>query len=173
MSNTAAPPPNQPTDFEQQARDLVAEARGLRTSLLEGHQEALARYENALWRGAWETGYNQGWKDAYAYALQEFEQRLRSATPPPAAARPEPVAPQLEEEDTGDDGPTAAEIVLSIVAAKPGLRGVEIVAEADKAKTPVKERTVRTALHRLKNADRLKNVDERWYLPDAVPPEGL
>lgn len=166
---TAPPPPQQPLDYEQQARDLVVEARGHRASMMEAHQQALVRYENALWRGAWETGYNQGWKDGYEAALAQMAQ-LRANTPPPTTTRPEPIAPSLEEDP--DDTPTAQEIVLMTVGTFPGLRGVDVVKHTASSGTPVKERTVRTALHRLKTAGQIVNVDERWYLPGAAPSGG-
>ena len=53
----------------------------------------------------------------------------------------------------------------------PGLRGVEIVDAAAAAGKPLKERTVRTALHRLKTSKKLKSFEERWYVPSDAPKE--
>lgn len=160
-------PPPPPIDYDELAKMAVAEARGHRSSLIEAHHQALTRYETALWRGAWDTGYNQGWRDGYDAAVKVLDQ-MRSATPTPTTAtRPEAVAPPLEEDD--DAGPTAAQVVIDIIKNSPGMRGVEIVAAAANAGNPVKERTVRTALHRLKTAGAIVSVRERWYITGSSP----
>ncbi len=154
-----------PPDYDAIARNLAAEARGWRVHLQEVFGKALHQYENSLWRAGIEHGYNQGWTAGYEAAVRQLQEARAT---PPREARPETTGPPIEE-DTEDEALTAKDVVFNIISATPGLRGVQIVAATEKAGTPLKERTVRTALHRLKTADKIKNVDERWYLRDEDP----
>ncbi|MBX9747084.1 MAG: hypothetical protein K2X34_09295 [Hyphomonadaceae bacterium] len=158
-----APPPVPPVPPDQHALDLLTAARTRKTAF----SEAMEQYENAVWQAAWDRGHQQGWAEGYAHAFWVMEQaRTQQAAPaPPARAEP-PTAPPLEEEEPST---SAQDIVWSVVNAKPGLRGVEIVAETEAMGKAVKERTVRTALHRLKKDGLIINRDERWYPPEAAP----
>ena len=164
MANTPPPTPNAEPD--EQAKQLLADARAAKTVMT----DAIERYEQRVWSAAWDRGHQQGWREGYNYALWQIEQaraQVPTAQQPPRV-EPEAAPPLIED----DDEPTAQETVLRIVKAMPGLRGVDIVQKAAEGGRPVKERTVRTALHRLKNADEIVNVNERWYTPDAAPYHG-
>lgn len=153
------PPPVPPVELDDHARDLLAAARMQKTAVV----DAVDRYQQTVWNAAYDRGHQQGWREGYNYALWQIEQaraQVPVASTPPRA-EPEP-APIITEED---DTPSAQETVLKAVAAKPGMRGVEVVA----AVAPIKERTVRTALHRLKKDGQIVNINERWFLPDAAP----
>jgi hypothetical protein len=158
--------------MDDRARDLLAEARVAKTNV----SNAMEQFEARVWAIAWDRGYAQGWREGYQYALWQIEQarnQVVQATPDALAAkRPAPEAALPLDEDEDGSGPTAQETVLRIVKTMPGLRGVDIVQKAAENGRPVKERTVRTALHRLKNADEIVNVNERWYTPDAAPYHG-
>jgi hypothetical protein len=67
--------------------------------------------------------------------------------------------------------PTSKSTVLEIVRRNPGLTGKELVERAANEQTPVNERTLRTALHRLRYKDRsIENREGRWYaLEDHGP----
>ncbi len=52
--------------------------------------------------------------------------------------------------------------VLKAIRAKPGMRGVEILNYLAESGTTVHERTLRTALARLKNTF-IEQKEERWY----------
>jgi hypothetical protein len=70
----------------------------------------------------------------------------------------------------GYDNPqkTGMERVHLFIIAHPGLRGVEIADAFAKSSAPLPERTVRTALHRLKPG-RVRIVDGRWYDAKSAP----
>ncbi len=59
--------------------------------------------------------------------------------------------------------------VLRIVRSVPGLRGVDIVATAQKLDPFINERTVRTALHRLKEGKVIVPEMGRWFSTDQFP----
>jgi len=61
---------------------------------------------------------------------------------------------------------TANDLVLAHVRDYPGQRGVDIAAAFARQ---IPERTVRTALHRLKNGEKIKIVDGRWYVCETAP----
>lgn len=159
-----APPPVPPVEPDEQAKQLLADARAAKTVM----SDALARYEDRIWQAAWDRGHQQGWQEGYQYALWMLEQaRNRAAHEPPPRAEP-PAAPPIIEED-GEESPSTQEAVLRMVTAMPGLRGVEIVEKLHLSGVQAKERTVRTALHRLKNAQKIRNKDERWFPAGMVP----
>lgn len=102
-------------------------------------------------------GWMEGWNAGYNYASERFQELMRMQPPPP---------PQAAAEDESSAAPRAVaapSIVLQIVRNSPGLRGVEIVNITDRMEQPLKERTVRTALHRLKMAREIYVEDEKWY----------
>lgn len=145
-------------------RRLLAEAQAQRSLLLSN----LQAYEDSAWAAAYSAGRNDAWSAAwragYDYAMRVAQEAMRLApsNPPKQEVSSRPAAPpnlagQKEK-------PTAAEIVLELIASRPGLRGVEIVAIVQRLEEPLKERTVRTALHRLKAAEKIKSEAERWYV---------
>lgn len=161
MANS--PPPVPPVPPDQHALDLLTAARTRKTAM----NEAQEQYENAVWQAAWDRGHQQGWAEGYAYAFWVMEQartQQPAAPQPPARAEP-PTPPPLEEEEPST---SAQDTVWQIVQQQPGLRGVEIVTATEAAGKPVKERTVRTALHRLKKDGLIVNHNERWYTPEAA-----
>jgi hypothetical protein len=126
--------------------------------LIEELRTAYVELDRAARNNAWDEGFRAAF-DGMAKVAQE----QRNAVLHGAGEAPKEIAPPQE------DSPRAADVVLEIVGEKPGMRGVDIVSEAERRGTPLKERTVRTALWRLKTAEKLRNSDERWYLVDADP----
>ena len=57
--------------------------------------------------------------------------------------------------------------VYETIQQHPGLTGVELVRHLEKAGTPLNERTVRTAIFRLKK-DKIQSVQHRWYPIDVA-----
>ena len=53
--------------------------------------------------------------------------------------------------------------VLQMIREKPGHRGVDLVQLLEAAGTPVNERTLRTALIRLRQRGAIHQVQDRWY----------
>jgi hypothetical protein len=66
-------------------------------------------------------------------------------------------------------GETANDRVLLWIKANPGHRGYRIANEFAAAQPPLPERTVRTALFRLKGEGKIVSVDNRWYAREAAP----
>lgn len=147
-------------ELSERTKQLIAESNVARGVMF----DAMKRFEEHVFRASWNQGYERGWEAGYNMALQRMRELadLRQAPPSP----PGPVA---QTPTTALPSPTAAELIFGIISASPGLRGVEIVERTSAAGESVKERTVRTALHRLKMSGKIVNVDERWYLPDAAP----
>lgn len=157
------PPPVPPVELDEQAKQLLADARAAKTVMT----DALQRYEDRVWQAAWDRGHQQGWQEGYSYALWKLAEQARTNAAVQAPPRTEPpAAPPIIEEEGEDSGPSTQEAVLRMVLAVPGLRGVEVVEKLHLSGVQAKERTVRTALHRLKNAHKIKNVGERWFPPD-------
>lgn len=98
--------------------------------------------------------YAKGWNDALATVFASLRNVPKkggsdaTGTPGTAVRRPR------KDSD--------AWRVLEQIKKSPGLTGAEIVEALEKEGTPVKERTVRTALHRLR-AKFIKQQDERWF----------
>jgi hypothetical protein len=69
--------------------------------------------------------------------------------------------------------PTANDLVHQFIYENPGKRGIEIANSFKQAVFRLPERTVRTALHRLKTATppKIKIVDGRWYPTEATSAE--
>jgi hypothetical protein len=139
---------------------------------------ALAAYEEAIREQAsflgWDQGFSVGWKAATKYFQEEAEKAREAMKSAPLAAQRTASlsAHNLFLPFGVDDGVApssgARVIVERYIKANPGLRGVDI-AKALSSSLP--ERTVRTALHRLKVAGRIKTVDGRWYAGEAAPPD--
>ena len=54
-------------------------------------------------------------------------------------------------------------IVYRVIAANPGSRGADIVTLAAQSGQPINERTMRTALKRLKDRDYIKQINGVWF----------
>jgi hypothetical protein len=104
--------------------------------------------------------YARGWRDAIA-ALQE--------------KAPEMAPIDADKRGNGADVDSAARqrqrgrpekaisLVKNEIFGEPGLRGVDIVRSLEKKGTPVVDRTVRSALRRLKGSKTVWQRNGRWY----------
>jgi len=145
---------------DDRSRRLFALAEVQRGNVI----DALRRLDSALHDAAWDKGFSEGWEAGYRFAFERMQEAARfypAQTPPPAAQAP------TEPDRHGTKLP-AASIVFQIIMSQPGLRGVEIVSKASDLTPPLKERTVRTALHRLKEDDKIESRDQRWYVVGEV-----
>jgi hypothetical protein len=104
-----------------------------------------------------ETAFRAG-LDAYKQWIEEQVRRFQAESPVGAATVASPL------EDASEQ--TANDRVLLSITAHPGRRGVDIANEFSRAPQPLPERTVRTALHRLKNAKKIMPVAGLWYTWD-------
>jgi hypothetical protein len=143
--------------------------------------EALTAYTDAIRRKAgfhgWEAGQDFGWKSAHEQLLNELKRQTTIPTEPQSQvlnlrsqSSTAAVTSTLDNVLTSEP-PTANELVLAFITDNPGKRGVEIASHFEKTVSPIPERTVRTALHRLKNLTppKIKIVDGRWYAAEAAP----
>jgi hypothetical protein len=124
--------------------------------------DALTNAENAVFNLGWDQGFKAGWEAHVEHMTRVFAEQ--------AASRPSAIAPSAPPAPVSSkiDQPTAKDLVLQIISDQPGLRGIDIVNELGKGVTPVAERSVRTALHRLKRARKIKNMSGRWYTFEAA-----
>jgi hypothetical protein len=119
--------------------------------------KALKLHEHAIYKLGYEDGYSAGWEAALS--------KLAEIKP---AANFSPTGPT----DLGhllykqsDEKPTH-DTLLHIIKHHPGLRRQDIVEAARKPLPTLNERTVRTALQRMKNAGELQVADGKWYLAE-------
>lgn len=106
--------------------------------------------------------YARGWRDAIA-ALQEKA---------PAMAPIDPIADKqgnganvdsVERQRQRGRPEKAISLVKNEIFGEPGLRGVDIVRSLEKKGTPVVDRTVRSALRRLKGSKIVWQRNGKWY----------
>jgi hypothetical protein len=105
-----------------------------------------------------DAAYKRGLDDALR-AITEAVARLRDVNP--ISPQPHKTTPRLR---AGSD----MDRVLEAVKRKPGLRGIELVSVLEENGTPVEERTLRTALHRLKVRGFLENRETRWFPAESA-----
>ena len=119
--------------------------------------EAIKQIEDAAFRKGYDAGFNAGW-DAAARRLTLVMEGTRPAAEPS-------VMPQAS--STLEAKRTAIDEVHDHIREYPGQRGVDIANWLGGSAYGIPERTVRTALYRLRIAEKIKNVNDRWYLSDA------
>lgn len=147
-----------PPDFDA----LAAEAR--RAAI-----DAMKNLEQTAWR----RGFNEGFMAGWEAGQKRIREMMAEAAPQPALATVVPEAPALPLFPESPSPPTvrASDVVGDIIRANPGIRGVDIVKAAADAGQPILERTVRTALYRMKRDRQIKNLGGKWFAADAVPDE--
>jgi len=120
---------------------------------------AMGELEKTLYGVGYDDGFNAGWDAAW----RRFSALTQTAPRPEPTEQTVGQPPELPKAFQESELPTMT-VVLEIVKSKPGLRGIEIIDAAKVAGTPLKERTVRTALHRLKENESIRNLDGRWFV---------
>lgn len=132
--------------------------------------EAITAYTDALQKKhnflGWQTGWDSGWDAAMEHVKKRASDNMQAAF-----ADSVPTALELATATTSPPmlTPTANGLVHQFIHENPGKRGVEIADNFSKTVWRLPERTVRTALHRLKKAGKIVVVDGRWYEPDIAP----
>jgi hypothetical protein len=121
---------------------------------------------SAIEADAYRRGFNDGLRAAmravkglrptaqHADADAGGAEPLEQPDPVPSEAPPKPPRQLRENSDQMR--------VLKAIQSSPGMRGVEILRTLEAAGTPVHERTLRTALARLKGTF-IEQREERWY----------
>jgi len=103
-----------------------------------------------------QEAYDRGYNDALTAILSAAG---RVAEAKPAATSPTPPSPPRKR----GRRPKAPGIVLGVLETKPGMTGVEVVAAVEATGNTISERTVRTALRRLKGEKRIIQRRKRWF----------
>jgi len=129
--------------------------------------DAIRSFQNSVAEQAFRAGFKAGWDQA-SKAIEEALAKGNLKAPMPKLSG----HLEVKAESTVSNKSTG-EMVFNVITEFPGLRGVEIVNTLSRRGTPILERTVRTVLWRLKNADRIRVVDGRWYSPDSAPSDPL
>jgi hypothetical protein len=119
----------------------------------------------------WLQGFDRGWDAAFEYLKTPMSDVKAAAIKSHQPDKPvQPPLPLMFLGPDADKDITAADVVYDYIRANPGKRGVEIATAMEERVPPIPERTVRTALHRLRHqAEKIKNVDGKWYAADHDP----
>jgi hypothetical protein len=159
MNDRPEPSTTTPSTYAQSRETLFREVyqavHMAITAKLEGHERLL-----------YNIGYGHGVEAAWEEATKRFSALIAekpAPSPPPAVTQA-----QLEQSGADPEDRPSKDIVLSLIRQTPGMRGVEVVQAAEKAGTPLLERTIRTALHRLKIEELIRNEDGRWFVNEAA-----
>ena len=123
----------------------------------DGFFKALKDHEHAIYKLGYEDGFGAGWEAALS-RLAELKPEAKFKTSGPTDLS------HLLHKQQGEV-PTH-DILLDIIENTPGLLRHEIIDSARKKMPTLNERTVRTALQRMKNAGDLRVAESRWYLVD-------
>jgi hypothetical protein len=136
--------------------------------------DAIRKYAQAQSRLA----HYMGFKDGRAYEKKKFREVLKQSSMPMNALAGFVIAPKARKPTpapTYSPG-SAAEIVRSAITVHPGLTGVELLAKIHESGFPLKERTFRTALFRMKarpvgqpKGGQILVYLGRWYVYPDVP----
>lgn len=102
-------------------------------------------------------GYKQGLKDAKREFLAMLE-RLGEGCASGSSQSSSGGASQRKPRENSDQAR-----VLAVIAANPGLRGVDVVEKLKQGESPVHERTVRTALSRLRRRGQIVQREGGWH----------
>ena len=133
-------------------------------------QIALDKYIKVASRADWSRGWDAGWKSGREHLIDDLKKGLANNAPPtPINPPPQPAAPARMLPPR--EARTSKDVVLDFIKDNPGKRGVEIANALGSQSPPMLERTVRTNLARLREDEKIKNVDGRWYAANATPPD--
>lgn len=119
--------------------------------------KGLKAHEHTIYQLGYEDGFSAGW-EAAVNRLSEVKPGAGVSTTP---SRDLTNILRQEPEDI-----PAHDTLMSIIVQTPGLIRQEIVEVARKGLSTLSERTVRTALQRIKTAGELIVEDNRWYVAD-------
>jgi hypothetical protein len=113
---------------------------------------ALKMHEQFVYKLGYEAGFQAGW--------EAVVQRLAQTKPDLSLVSNDRQLSELHH----DVEIPARDTLLAIVANSPGLERHDIVEMAQKSVTTLSERTLRTALQRLKDIGVLRVDDGKWYV---------
>jgi hypothetical protein len=163
-------PEDKPKGDEPQPPPSVDEAREAVSAAMSELFRAVKTLEHAA---NWHSFFD-GWRRGRADLIEEFKKAVaenqttrETPMPLPATLSREHMLPRsLLSDDLPPNAP-AKDRVLQLIRLQPGLRGTELAFSLERS-FGIKERTVRTSLHRLRNR-KIRNVEGRWYLIENAP----
>jgi hypothetical protein len=139
-------------------RDPMSDAKQRLASLHDAREaffKALKTHEHSIYKLGFDDGFAAGW-DAAITRLAELK---------PAGLATSSTQGDLSAMLKKDEAEIPAhETLLKIIGKTPGMQRHEIVDIACKTLTTLNERTVRTALQRMKGAGELYVNDNRWFV---------
>lgn len=106
-----------------------------------------------------DEAYARGWRDAIA-ALQSQAAQLGVPTNAKQEAADLPPTPPAKPRGRPAK---AISLVRDAIYSNPGLRGVDLIGKLSVGETPVVDRTVRSALRRLRKARVIWQRNGKWY----------
>jgi hypothetical protein len=132
---------------------------------------ALASAMMALEASAWRDGWNKN-SEWTKIQLKKFAEKAAQEAADMAFTTVDGRTVAVEVKAMGSGrvsaaGRTAADIVYTFIKDNPGKTGVEIVRGLEDSGLEIHERTVRTALFRLKR-DKIAAVENRWYTTEKA-----
>lgn len=114
-------------------------------------------------QAAEEAAYRRGWEDA-RHAVMRAADALKRGAEAAANRQAEMFEATVEEpRKTGRPASAAIVVVEDCINASPGKKGVEVVKAVQLVDPAIPERTVRTALRRLKIHKRIWQRNGLWY----------
>lgn len=153
---------------DHQIPDREKEALERYSKAQDALEKARAEYASAMMDYGWEVGWNAGFSDGWDAAVEEMTQREAELKAAARMARPRSApstAPRATRVPmaTGVRPLKAADLVLLFITEYPGARGIDIAKHFAAGPQPIPERTIRTALHRMKKTKDIKNIGGKWY----------
>lgn len=121
--------------------------------------KALKDHEHFVYRLGYEAGFAAGW--------EALVRKLSMTKPDEPAVPPHRDLSELMQQHEGEI--PARDTLIAIIKQAPGLQRHEIVEIASKSLSHLTERTVRTALQRLKEAGELRVEEGKWFVAVKAP----
>jgi hypothetical protein len=119
--------------------------------------KALKSHEHSIYKLGFDDGFAAGWEAAISRLAE-----LKPAGMSSASSSSQGDLSVMLKKDEGEI--PAHETLLKIISKTPGMQRQEIVEIACKTLSTLNERTVRTALQRMKGAGELYVEDNRWFI---------
>ncbi len=119
--------------------------------------KALKTHEHSIYKLGYEDGFQAGWEAALSQ-LSQLKPEVNFVSNGPTD-----LGHLLHRE--ADEIPTR-DTILRILSQNPGIKRQDLVELAEKQMPTLNERSVRTALQRMKNAGELKTVENKWFLAE-------
>ena len=120
---------------------------------------------NEVTKRAHEAGFRKGWKAAIDAIGKGIENLGKSDIPADADIEEIQVVVKIDRTIKSESqSASVSEVVLRLLRVRPGLTGAELVQFADESGTPLHERSIRTALRRLRISGGIVQKEGKWFV---------